>query len=1141
MSNIIPLYIQSKDRTDLKDSSTDFNISLRKDLRNIESISISDIVIPDATSLININNNTLKGDIVGVNDSAFTVELVTGDYTAVTLATELQTRLNNNESMVFVGISWTVTYDGTTGYTLVATFSNGEFLPSWGVRFNYTTLIDVLGIGVSTTTAQTFLATTGEPTLTIAEGRVPALNGYLSYNITSEALTGTFNTSYVSSVSKNFLIDDTSNVLGLDTKQTITTGIDYPMDIFENLIHASGRQGEHLSMSNDGTIIAVPSLGVETGTRVFHLVDGEWVQKTGALVLDNAPWTYKGSCALSGDGSTLVVGDELGVWVFIRSGYEWVQQGGKLIPSDKNGSADVGYDISMSDDGNTFAVGGPSDASNIGAAWVFVRTGSTWIQQGPKLTDGTATGALQGSSVTLSGDGDTLAVGGPSDSGDLGAVWIYVRINNVWSQQDSKLTDVTATGALQGGAVSLSSNGDTLAVGGDGDNSNVGAVWVYTRTGATWTQQGVKLVGTGANGSVKQGSSVSLSDDGNTLVIGGPFDDSINDTVGQTGVSWVWTRVGSVWTQFGSKIYGTGSERVASASPLQGSAVAISGDGTTMCMGGFRDANFTGATWVFDLVDDVWAQTGDKLVGTGQLADYKIGSALAMTRDGNTAVVGSNTHDSGRGIAWVLTRSGTTWSVLYTLIPTLQSVSFGTSVAISDDGSVVVVGAPAYGSQIGAAYMYVDGAYITILEGSLAGSGIDNRGTSVAISYDGKTVAVGGPNYDEKTGNFRGAVWVFRGDVGSWTEDQRITPSNDFGGAGKSVALSADGNTLAIGAPTQNAEVGAVLVYTRSEVAWSLEQLITVSDNVGASVIGTAVALSDDGNTLAFGGPDDSANVGATWVWTREGTVWTQESKINATSYTGAPSQGSAVSLSGSGDILVVGGPTDDGARGAVWSYIREDGKWSEQEKLLGTSAGGDWGIGAGVVLDGAGISMIAGGTTYENDTGLLTYYSMPGTFSSVPYTVTIPPKYYTLSELTDVLNELLSVDVDVSFTAVLNGPSMTITANTGASIITTFRISTSTTLNAVEFPGNTYSESVISVTADLSINNNVVKSIVNRPTGNSNLIIDNSSSQIFRQLSSGYSISASDVIDIQLRDERDRIVDLNGQDWIMTAFVTIN
>jgi hypothetical protein len=130
-----------------------------------------------------------------------------------------------------------------------------------------------------------------------------------------------------------------------------------------------------------------------------------------------------------------------------------------------------------------------------------------------------------------------------------------------FTQQGAKLVGTGAVGSAdQGYSVALSADGNTAIVGGPGDGVGAaGAAWVYTRSGGVWTQQGSKLVGTGAVGpEVLQGTSVALSADGNTAIVGGPADDSANSTSSGIGAAWVYTRSNGVWTQQGSKLVGLG-------------------------------------------------------------------------------------------------------------------------------------------------------------------------------------------------------------------------------------------------------------------------------------------------------------------------------------------------------------------------------------------------------------------------------------------------------------------------------------------------------------------------------------------------------------------------------------------------------
>lgn len=105
----------------------------------------------------------------------------------------------------------------------------------------------------------------------------------------------------------------------------------------------------------------------------------------------------------------------------------------KLIGSDPIGSAEQGFSVAVSGDGNTAIVGGPFDNSGAGAAWVLTRSGGAWTQQ-QKLTADDANGAAElGWSVALSNDGNTAIVGGPGDNTSIGAAWVFTRSSGAWS------------------------------------------------------------------------------------------------------------------------------------------------------------------------------------------------------------------------------------------------------------------------------------------------------------------------------------------------------------------------------------------------------------------------------------------------------------------------------------------------------------------------------------------------------------------------------------------------------------------------------------------------------------------------------------------------------------------------------------
>ncbi|HKC23429.1 MAG TPA: hypothetical protein VKF32_01735, partial [Thermoanaerobaculia bacterium] len=203
-------------------------------------------------------------------------------------------------------------------------------------------------------------------------------------------------------------------------------------------------------------------------------------------------------------------------------------QGPKLVGNGAVGSPEQGISVALSADGNTAIVGGSYDDSRVGAAWVFTRSAGTWTQQGTKLV-GSSTSAVrdQGYSVALSSDGSTAILGGVSDDSGTGAAWVFTRSAGIWTQQGGKLVGTGAVGhANQGWSVAVSSDGSNAIVGGGSDDSGVGAAWVFTRSAGIWSQQGVKLGGQDRVGAPAQGRSVALSSDGSTAIVGGPLDSS---------------------------------------------------------------------------------------------------------------------------------------------------------------------------------------------------------------------------------------------------------------------------------------------------------------------------------------------------------------------------------------------------------------------------------------------------------------------------------------------------------------------------------------------------------------------------------------------------------------------------------------
>jgi PKD-like domain/IPT/TIG domain len=370
-------------------------------------------------------------------------------------------------------------------------------------------------------------------------------------------------------------------------------------------------QGFSVALSADGNTAVVGAIGTNNGSGsvwVYTRKDGIWNTNGELLTANDATsGAYQGtSVAISADGKTIIYGgltdnnSQGAAWIFIRNENNWTQQGSKLICTDKIGAANFGKSVSISADGKTAIVSGNKDNDGKGAAWIFIRDGNNWTQQGSKLFISANTFNF-GSSVSLSADGNTALIG---ESNGTGGAWVFVRNNGIWLLQGDKLIGSGSTGAsLQGASTSLSADGNTAIIGGPGDASSNGAAWIFTRNGNSWSQQGNKLVGTGNVGFIgaQQGSSVSISADGNTAIIGGFKDSMTSSYYPATGASWIFNRIGNSWTQYGNKIVGNGADSDAE----QGKSVAISANASTVIIGGWMNdlnAGHSGASWIFTYI-----------------------------------------------------------------------------------------------------------------------------------------------------------------------------------------------------------------------------------------------------------------------------------------------------------------------------------------------------------------------------------------------------------------------------------------------------------------------------------------------------------------------------------------------------------
>jgi hypothetical protein len=260
-------------------------------------------------------------------------------------------------------------------------------------------------------------------------------------------------------------------------------------------------------------------------------------------------------------------------------------------------------------------------------------------------------------------------------------------------------------------------------------------------------------------------------------------------------------------------------------------------------------------------------------------------------------------------------------------------------------------------------------------------SGDGRFGFSVALSADGSTALIGGP-FD---GGNKGAAWVFTRSGAAWNQqDGKLTGSGESGDGffGFGVALSADGSTALIGGPFDGGNKGAAWVFNRSGGDWDQQGgKLTGSGEAGDGVFGLGVALSADGSTALVGGPFDDGSKGAAWVFTRSGGNWDQQGgKLTGSGESGSGSFGASVALAADGKTALIGGPFDDGNKGAAWPFTRSGGDWNRQGgKLTGSGESGSGSFGASVALAADGSTAVIGGPIDDDSTGAAWVFTRSG------------------------------------------------------------------------------------------------------------------------------------------------------------------
>lgn len=450
------------------------------------------------------------------------------------------------------------------------------------------------------------------------------------------------------------------------------------------------------------------------------------------------------------DGDYAVVGARTNkaAYIYKASDLSWAygQQQANFQPADVGGSDFYGDVLEISNDGNTIAVGCRGEY----AIYIHTRSGSTWSQQ-QKIEITGVSGYIGRQGVALSGDGDTLAFSDSTFDG-IGRVYVWTRSGSTWSSERViEYTDADSdldSSDRFGSSLSLTDNGNTLVIGcfkEDQDGSNTGGVYVFTRSGSTWSfQQRLQSNPVIASSEFSnQRHGVGISGDGNYIVVG----------AGSSNKSHVFNLSGGTWSQQAILTPSGGTPGTNAPS------VDISQNGDTVIVGvplSDGEASNAGAAYVFTRSSSTWSQQARLNHSTAAASDF-FGWDVGISNDGNTAIVSAYADDisssTDAGSAFIFTRSGSTWTEQKELNQsTVYAESyFGHQSRISGDATTAIVSANGYDTgsapyDVGMVYIYEQGRQWSEQQKIQETTFGSNFGHAVSISGD--TVVVGSHNED---------------------------------------------------------------------------------------------------------------------------------------------------------------------------------------------------------------------------------------------------------------------------------------------------------------------------------------------------------------------------------------------------------
>ncbi len=366
----------------------------------------------------------------------------------------------------------------------------------------------------------------------------------------------------------------------------------------------------------------------------------------------------------------------------------WTQIGADI--DGKLQGDESGWSVSMSSNGSVVAIGAPSN--DAGHVRIYENQSGTWTQTGNDIA-GEAEGDYFGYALSLSSEGSIVAAGATENDGNgdyAGHVRVFENQGGTWIQIGEDI-DGEAGYDNSGSAVSLSSDGSVVAIGAhdnDGNGSYAGHVRVFENQGDAWIQIGEDIDGEAEYD--YSGYSVSLNDDGSVVAIGAPWNESSG---AQTGQVRVFENQSGTWTQMGEDIYGE------SEFDRSGYSVSLNSDGSMVAIGAPENdgsGEDAGHVRVYEYQSSTWTQVGDDI--DGEAADDYFGSSVSLNSDGSVVAIGAPDNGGSGGFAGharVYENQSGTWTQKGSDIDAEAAFdSFGTSLSLSNNGSIVAIGAP---------------------------------------------------------------------------------------------------------------------------------------------------------------------------------------------------------------------------------------------------------------------------------------------------------------------------------------------------------------------------------------------------------------------------------------------------------------